>query len=102
MSFTDREMPCVDCGATFTFSANEQEFFASKGFTNDPKRCPECRAASKRQRGGGGGGYGSPRQMHPATCAACGVDTEVPFLPSQDRPVYCRECYNNGASGNRR
>jgi CxxC-x17-CxxC domain-containing protein len=102
MSFTDRELQCVGCGATFTFSVNEQEFFATKGFTNDPKRCPDCRVANKRERGGGGGGYSSPRQMYPAVCAACGVDTEVPFLPSQDRPVYCRECYNSGASGNRR
>ena len=93
MSFTDRELQCVDCGVTFTFEAAEQEFFAEKGFTNDPKRCQDCRAANKRERGGGGGSYGSPRQMHPAVCAACGVDTEVPFLPSQDRPVYCRECY---------
>jgi CxxC-x17-CxxC domain-containing protein len=104
MSFTDRELQCADCGGTFTFSANEQEFFAEKGFTNDPKRCPDCRGARKQQRGGGdrGGSYGSPRQMHPAVCAACGVDTEVPFLPSQDRPVYCRECYNSVGSGNRR
>ncbi len=93
MSFTDRELQCVDCGATFTFSANEQEFFAGKGFTNEPKRCPDCRASKKQERGGGGGYGGSRRQMHPAVCAGCGVDTEVPFLPSQDRPVYCRECY---------
>ena len=100
MSFTDRELQCVDCGATFTFSANEQEFFAGKGFTNEPKRCPDCRASKKQERGGGYGG--SRRQMHPATCAECGLQTEVPFLPSQDRPVYCRECYNTVGSANRR
>lgn len=100
MSFTDRELQCVDCNATFTFSANEQEFYAQKGFTNDPKRCPDCRTANKRQRGGGS--YGSTRQMHPAVCAGCGTRTEVPFLPTQDRPVYCRECYNTVGSGNRR
>jgi len=96
MSFTDRELQCVDCGATFTFEAAEQEFFAEKGFTNDPKRCGDCRRAKKQESrsGGGGGSYGSPRQMHPAVCAACGIDTEVPFMPSQDRPVYCRECFN--------
>nr|WP_216594326.1 CxxC-x17-CxxC domain-containing protein [Methanomethylovorans hollandica] len=31
--------------------------------------------------------------MHKATCADCGQETEVPFVPSGDRPVYCRECY---------
>ena len=93
MSFTDRELQCVDCGVTFTFEAAEQEFFAEKGFTNDPKRCGDCRRAKKQANRGGS--YGSPRQMHPAVCGACGVETEVPFLPSQDRPVYCRECYTS-------
>ena len=44
-------------------------------------------------RGGSGGGFGGPREMHKATCADCGQETEVPFQPSGDRPVYCRECY---------
>ncbi len=34
-----------------------------------------------------------PREMHKATCADCGNETEVPFKPSGDRPVYCQECY---------
>jgi hypothetical protein len=57
MSFTDKSITCPDCGATFTFTAGEQEFFASKGFTNDPKRCSQCRQAKKQQRGGSQGGY---------------------------------------------
>ena len=57
MSFTDKSILCPDCGTTFTFTAGEQEFFASKGFTNDPKRCPLCRQAKKQQRGGSQGGY---------------------------------------------
>jgi len=93
MSFTDRELKCVDCGAAFVFSANEQEFFAEKGFINDPKRCPECRSARKSDRRGGYGSR-STRQMYPAVCAQCGANTEVPFLPKQDRPVYCSQCYN--------
>lgn len=51
--------------------------------------------------GGGGGGYSSgPRQMYPATCSNCGKPTEVPFLPRTDKPVYCRECFQErrGAS----
>ncbi len=52
-----------------------------------------------RGRGGGGGrgGYGGggrpPRESYEATCAACGALTTVPFKPTQDRPVYCRDCY---------
>jgi hypothetical protein len=54
--YTDETLNCTDCNAPFTFSAGEQEFFAAKGFTNKPNRCPDCRAARKSQRGGGGGG----------------------------------------------
>ena len=96
MSFEDKSLQCSDCGTTFTFSAEEQEFFQSKGYTNEPKRCPSCRQARKTERYGSGGGYGyrSQRQMYPATCAECGKETEVPFRPREDRPVYCSECYS--------
>ena len=59
MSFTDKSILCPDCGTTFTFTAGEQEFYASKGFTNDPKRCPQCRQAKKQQRGGSYDGWRS-------------------------------------------
>jgi CxxC-x17-CxxC domain-containing protein len=94
MSFEDREMRCVECGATFTFSAGEQEFFQSKGYTNEPKRCPACREARRAQRYGGNGDSRSPRQMYPVICAACGKETEVPFEPRQGRPVYCSDCFS--------
>ena len=90
MSFQDKSIECSDCGSTFTFSAEEQEFFQSKGYTNEPKRCPECRQARKSQRNNS---YGGPRQMYPAICAECGNSTEVPFQPREDRPVYCSDCY---------
>ncbi len=97
MSFQDKPLKCSDCGADFIFSAGEREFFASKGYTNEPKRCPSCRQARKPERTGSSSSssYGSPRQMFPAQCAACGKDTEVPFEPRSGRPVYCSECYRN-------
>jgi CxxC-x17-CxxC domain-containing protein len=99
MSYADKTLTCSDCGTGFTFSASEQEFFASKGFTNEPGRCPDCRAARKQQRGGGGygsvgGGYRQQREMHPAVCASCGKNTQVPFEPRNGRPVYCSDCYS--------
>jgi len=95
MSFEDKSLQCSDCGATFTFSAEEQEFFQSRGYTNEPKRCPSCRAARKAERYGNTGyDRRSQRQMFPAVCAECGRDTEVPFEPREGRPVYCSECYN--------
>ena len=91
MAFQDKSIQCADCGATFNFSAEEQEFFQSKGYTNEPKRCPACRQARKSERPGGGAG--GRRQMFPATCAECGKATEVPFEPRGDKPVYCSDCY---------
>lgn len=93
MSFQEKSLECSDCGTTFTFSVEEQEFFQSKGYTNEPKRCPECRQARKAGRYGNDN-YRSQRQMFPAVCAQCGKDTEVPFQPREDRPVYCSDCYN--------
>ena len=101
MSFQDKTLECSDCGGEFTFSTEEQEFFQSRGYTNEPKRCPECRQARKAQRYGNSGnnygngryGYSSPRQMFPAVCADCGKETEVPFEPRGDRQVYCSDCY---------
>jgi len=42
---------------------------------------------------GGGGGYGGPREMHKAVCSDCGQECEVPFKPTEGRPVYCRNCF---------
>ena len=96
MTYTEKTLQCADCGQSFAFTAGEQEFYASKQLTNEPKRCPSCRQARKPERSGGNsGGYGNrgPRQMYPVTCAQCGKQTEVPFQPRGDKPVYCRDCY---------
>jgi hypothetical protein len=50
VTYQEKSIKCSDCGNTFTFTAGEQEFYAAKGFTNEPKRCPICRAAKKAQR----------------------------------------------------
>lgn len=90
MSFTDKTLTCVDCGASFVFTAGEQEFHSSKGFTNDPRRCANCRRARKGL---------EPQQARPARemftvpCASCGKDARVPFEPRGDRPVYCSDCF---------
>src|SRR3954470_24661123 len=87
--YEDKILTCRDCNQSFVFTTGEQEFFASRGFTNEPTRCPTCRAERKRSQnaggyGGGysGGGYDRPqREMFPAVCAQCGKDTQVPFQP---------------------
>jgi len=107
MSLADQTLYCRDCNQEFTFTQGEQEFYASRGLTNSPSRCPDCRAARKQGGGGRGssGGYGNnnrdrdSRQMYTATCASCGNPAQVPFQPREDRPVYCSDCYQSQSGG---
>ena len=118
--YTDRDLTCVDCGQSFVFTARDQEFYAQRSFS-EPRRCPSCRAAKKAQRESGGGsyssggsysgggyssggsyssgGYGSrdrgPRQMFTATCSNCGQEAQLPFRPTNGKPVYCSDCFRS-------
>lgn len=92
--FSDKVLSCKECGCEFVFSAAEQEFYVEKGFANEPGRCPECRAARKAQvRSNKRRSSYNEREMYPARCSSCGKITTLPFQPSGDRPVYCRDCY---------
>jgi CxxC-x17-CxxC domain-containing protein len=82
----DKTIVCRDCGVEFLFTAGEQGFYLEKGLLNEPQRCPACRSARRRERTGN-------RDMTTVTCAACGVQTTVPFVPRLDRPVYCNSCF---------
>jgi CxxC-x17-CxxC domain-containing protein len=118
----DKTLTCRDCGTSFTFTEGEQAFYTQKGYS-EPQRCPNCRAAKKASRsggygdsygggygngggsyggGGGGGGYGRERVRTQVTCANCGKETEVPFVPRGDRPVYCSDCYSQMNTGSSR
>ena len=94
--YEDRTLTCRDCGESFVFSSGEQAFFASKGLTNDPQRCPTCRAAAKRARNASPGGS---REYHAAICNSCGGQAVVPFQPRNDRPVYCSTCFDKVRAG---
>ena len=115
--FQDQQLRCVDCGEGFVFTASEQQFYKEKGLTNAPTRCRGCREARKAQRAAGGGGGGSrgggshgggsrgghggggarggagSATLFSAVCATCGVETQVPFQPTQGRAVLCRDCF---------
>ena len=109
--YSDKVLTCADCGQEFVFSAREQEFYATRQFS-DPRRCGACRASRKASRGdsggaGYGGGYGDsggyaggggysargPREMFTATCSSCGKEAQVPFRPTSGKPVYCSDCF---------
>lgn len=85
MIFKDIVLRCIDCGCEFVFTAGEQAFYADKGLLNEPRRCPECRSRRRQERD-------QPIE-YPIICAACRREATVPFVPSEDRPVYCEECY---------
>lgn len=90
----DKMLTCKDCGSQFVFSAREQQFFAEKGFQNQPQRCRECRQARRSQSGDHAApAAGGQRPNFETVCAQCGVTTTVPFRPRGDRPVYCRSCF---------
>jgi CxxC-x17-CxxC domain-containing protein len=103
MSYADKTLNCKDCGAPFVFTAGEQEFYAQKGFTNEPTRCGPCRQTRKSQmnsRDGMGGGYrdrgnSGPREQFTTTCAGCGKEATVPFVPRNNKPVYCEDCFQS-------
>ena len=84
--YEDKTLVCKDCGKEFVFTAGEQEFYAERGFQNEPQRCKACRDARKNNARG-------PREFFTATCARCGGEAKVPFQPKSDRPVFCSECF---------
>lgn len=97
MTYVDRTLTCVDCGAEFVHSAEDQEFYAQKEFVSEPKRCPSCRAARRSMRESGdsarGGAADGPREFFAVVCSRCGNQAQVPFKPHMDRPVYCSDCF---------
>lgn len=84
--YNDKTLICKECGEEFIFTAGEQEFYAEKGFENEPQRCKNCRDKRKQA-------VKATRTMYDATCASCGAACKVPFQPKDDRPVYCSECF---------
>lgn len=86
--YQDKTLTCKDCGAEFVFTAGEQEFYAEKGFENEPQRCNDCRKARKQQRG-----KNTHRESFEAVCAECGAAFTLPFVPRNDSPVYCNDCF---------
>ena len=88
MAFEDKSLTCRDCSSAFVFTAGEQGFYLEKGLLNEPQRCPSCRANRRKERTSGNG-----RELTTVTCANCGGNATVPFVPRLDRPVLCSSCF---------
>ena len=98
MEYHDRVLKCSECSAEFVFTAGEQMFFADKGFKNEPKRCKACKARRAEGAGPGTSGGLQMRSETKTNCSQCGKETTVPFRPTQGRPVFCRECFQQRRS----
>ncbi len=101
MEFIDRLLTCSDCDGEFIFTAGEQLFFFDKLFKNDPKRCKPCksrRSGIGARVGIGPAAAGISRTETRTSCSACGIETTVPFKPTQGRPVLCRQCFQTQRS----
>ncbi len=90
MGIEDKSLQCRECNASFIWTVGEQEFYQEKGLVNEPTRCPDCRAAKRKMRNQSGG----TRIQYPVTCASCGQETTVPFVPRNEKPVYCSDCFD--------
>ncbi len=100
MHFVDRLLICSDCQGEFIFTAGEQLFFHDKQFKNDPKRCKPCKSrrsglAAAAANGAEVQATAFARTETRTECSACGVETTVPFKPTQGRPVLCRQCFQS-------
>src|SRR5256884_3956085 len=102
MEFQDKVLKCIDCGADFVFTAGEQLFFHDKAFRNEPKRCKACKAKRVAvlgavPSGNHRGGFGKDENRTP--CSHCGKETTAPFRPTQGRPGFFRECFQQQRGG---
>jgi len=84
--FQDRILHCKECGNEFPFTADEQKFYAERGFQNEPQRCNPCRNSRKVA-------VKRARKYFIASCTDCNEDAKIPFEPKPGRPAYCVDCY---------
>jgi CxxC-x17-CxxC domain-containing protein len=85
MTFEDKKIICEECQTEFVWTVEEQEFFKTKGYTNDPRRCPSCRHERRINQG----------RQYEVVCAEDGCSTIVnlPFKPKADGKYYCKSHY---------
>ena len=85
--YIDKVLRCKECGKNFTFSAEEQKFYADRGFLKEPTTCGDCR------NGSGNNTTSSGRKFYTTNCGRCGKEIQVPYKPNPDRPSYCSDCF---------
>ena len=88
----DVTLVCETCQSEFSFTASEQDFYASKNLSQ-PRRCRSCKDIRRQERHESH----QMQKMHVAVCSQCGTECQVPFLPRPTeeggRPILCRLCF---------
>jgi Zn ribbon nucleic-acid-binding protein len=90
MAFQDKSVMCIDCGFAFVFSGADQEYYRSRGYLGDPKRCPSCK--ENRQTQAKKPAPSMKNAVSNVTCVRCGKDTSVPVHSHTVSPMYCNNC----------
>lgn len=84
--YEDKTLTCKECGKEFIFTAGEQEFYAEKGFENEPQRCKACRSARK---AAGRTEY----ETFETTCSECGGVARVRVTLKNKPDILCSACF---------
>ncbi|GIW10132.1 MAG: hypothetical protein KatS3mg061_1189 [Dehalococcoidia bacterium] len=74
-----------------------KDFSTTRAAARTARANRKARIAAQQASSGGAhlGAAGNGRREYTrATCAACGGEALVPFLPRGDRPVYCSDCFD--------
>ena len=101
MEFQDKHLTCVDCGTEFIWTAGEQTVLRGQELQ---ERAEALQGVQGQACQSSGRVRGMRERVETATnCSACGKETTVPFKPTQGRPVFCKECFQQrkfaGAGG---
>ena len=84
--FKDITIRCGECGENFIWTAQEQAFFKERGLENQPTRCIDCRKKRRKQ-------LKEEKKIMDIKCAKCGLSSTARFFETNDKPMYCPECF---------
>lgn len=90
--FEDRNLKCNECGADFTLTSAEQEFFLGKGSENLPNTCPSCRRAPHDSVKAPTDNKVAAQQMFEVSCSLCDDLIQLPYEPDGRKQIYCEAC----------
>lgn len=76
----------------------ERPIFCSDCFEKERDPMPQRNEGRDSDRRGRGGFHFEERRMYSVICANCGKKCQVPFMPTENKPTYCKECFDNSVA----